>query len=412
MSQDAVAVTPEPSSIPDIPAPAGASGWSSHGRAKTIEEILPEAKEFSPQGQNAIKSINMGLAEPSCTQIDGYGPSKFSAQVSGTNQLIDGIGFADHAEYLRWIKQLVDNSGAVVTWEQIERDGMGVLELPGGERFCVFLPPISRGYPTFSLRKHTAVSWNLDDFVARGTIDQRMMRFLQICVASHVNILFVGQMGSGKTSLLRSLAQTSVGDDEKIAVVEQVPELSIQKPLATEYLFQPTVEGYGLGEILDFNLYNGLSRLIVGEVHLEGITKMLETMIMTEGSMSTYHAYSTEQAGERMKLALQIENSNVSGATAAAFIRQAVELVVVLEKVGDDRKVMQISEVDWRSSGGHDQLAGKDLFAYESSSQRFKGVGRLDENGRLKKKFEKYGLTVDPSWFVEPEDLDVLRRGG
>ena len=175
--------------------------------------------------------------------------------------------------------------------------------------------------------------------------------FSRAAVAAHVNILIVGQIGSGKTTLLRALA-SGFGDDEKIAVVEQVPELNIRKPFADEYIYQPTVEGLDLAAVLDDQLYNGVDRLVVGEVHLQGITKMLEVMIVTEGSMSTYHAFSTEQAGERMKLALQLENSNVSATTALAFIRQAIELIVVLERVDGQRRVTQITELDWRSSGG------------------------------------------------------------
>src|SRR5262249_53582579 len=148
-------------------------------------------------------------------------------------------------------------------------------------------------------------------------------------------------------------------------VVEQVPELAISKPLLTSYVYQPGVEGMGLADVLDDQLYNGIDRLIVGEVHLAGITKMLETMIVAEGSMSTYHAFSTEQAGERMKLALQIENQNVTSHTALSFIKQAIELVVVLERVDGKRRCTQITELDWRSTGGKDVLGGRDLFVYD-----------------------------------------------
>lgn len=399
----------QPLGVPQMVRPAGASEWSS-GQPKSLDEILPDASspEYSAPSQAAIKAINEGLSNPKCTQLDGYGPSKFSAQFEGSNHLISGVAFANEEEYVRWLKELVDNSGAVTTWDKISEDGMGVLELAGGERLCIFLPPLARRSPTFSLRKHTAVQWTPEHFTELGTLDERMLHFLQRCVAAHVNILFVGQMGSGKTSLMRSLVQSSVGDEEKIAIVEQVPELSINKPLVTEYIYQPTVEGYGLSEVLDFNLYNGLSRLIVGEVHMEGLTKMLETMILTEGSMSTYHAFSTEQAGERMKVAMQLEHGNITDVTASSYIRQAIELVVVQEKIGDARRVTQISEIDWRTSAGSSQLSGADLFVYNGREDRFMAVSRPDENGRIVAKLAKYGIKVPDHWFHEPEDLKAF----
>jgi type IV secretion system protein VirB11 len=237
-----------------------------------------------------------------------------------------------------------------------------------------------------------------------------MLNFLQTAVAAHANILFVGAMGTGKTSLLRSLAQSAIADNEKIAVIEQVPELAIDKPLVTEFIYQPKVEGLTLHDVLDYNLYNGLSRLIVGEVHLDGLTKMLETMIMTEGSMSTYHAYSTDQAGERMKMGLQLENANVSGLTAAAFIRQAIELVVVLEKIDGQRRVTQITEVDWRTSAGAEKLGGADLFVFQRETGQFRAVSQPDSRGRIARKAEKYGLPLPQNWFIEQADIERFQR--
>jgi pilus assembly protein CpaF len=369
---------------------------------------VPEVNSYSAQGQAAVKALQEGLLDPACTQLDGYGPGRFSAQVRGDNLLIEGIAFATLEEYTAWLKALVENSSSVITWDKIEEDRMGVLDMADGSRLAIFLPPVARFFPTFSIRKHTAARWEADELVSRGTLDSRMLLFLQACVAAHVNMLFVGAMGSGKSTLLRALL-SGAGDNERIAIVEQVPELGIDKPLVNEYIYQPTVEGMGLGEVLDFNLYNGLDRLVVGEVHLDGITKMLETMILTEGSMSTYHAYSAEQAGERMKLALQMETSNITAQTAISFVRQAVELIVVLEKLDNERKVTQITEVDWRTSSGRETLSGGDIFTYEKDRKIFK-AHNSPHLGRIEGKMRKYGVLANSDWFIEREDINRFRR--
>ena len=171
-------------------------------------------------------------------------------------------------------------------------------------------------------------------------------------------------------------------------------------------------EGFGLADVLDYALYDGLDRLIVGEVHLDGITKMLETMITTDGSMSTYHAFSTDQAGERMKLGLQIETPGASAETAASFVRQAVELVVVSEKIGANRRVTQITEIDWRASSGADRLSGSDLFTYNREKGTHQGGGRSpDPQGRIIRKGEKYGVEFPHNWFVDSEELKNFRLG-
>lgn len=386
---------------PQMPAPPGAQMWNSGERS--LRDVLPDQNEFeNTKTMRAIEAINMGVLHDSCTQLDGYGPEKLSAQVDGELRMMNAA-FGSNEDYENWVKKIVDEAGAITTWADIEEHRMGVLDLPGGERFAVFLPSPGRQYLTFSLRKHGAKSWPTQSFVELGTLNQPMMDFLRTCVAAHVNILFVGAMGSGKTTLLRALAQDAISDDEKIAVVEQVPELSINKPLVVEYVYQPKIPAINLHEVLDYNLYNGLSRLIVGEVHMEGLTKMLETMIITEGSMSTYHAYSTEQAGERMKLAIQTEHTNLTAETAAGYIRQAVDLVVVLEKLEGVRRVTQITEIDWRASGGADKLSGADLFMYDQQTGKFRGMNLPDKKGDVVKKCQKYNLNLPQQWFIESQ---------
>jgi Flp pilus assembly CpaF family ATPase len=410
---DSDAIQPEdviPEGIPEQMLPAGAEEWKSGGQ--TLEDILPQPSEdFSESTNSAIEAINQGLLHESCTQLDGYGPDMLSAQVDGENMLVKDAKFPDYQSYELWIKELVNASNSTTTWNDIETDRMGVLELPGGERLCVFLDVPSRGTITFSLRKHNSGAWAAQDFVQLGTLNAKMMDFLQIMVAAHANILFVGPMGAGKTSLLRSLAQYAISDSEKIAVVEQVPELNIQKPFMCQYIYQPTKEGLGLTEILDFNLYNGLQRLIVGEIHIEGLSKMLETMIVTEGSMSTYHAYSVDEAVARMQTAMQIEHTNLTSETAAKYMRQALELIVVIEKINDKRVVTQIAEVDWRASSGDDSFQTHDLFTFDPTTGRHQAEGEpLDDNGRLVKKLAKYNLEVDRSWFFEGTHMDEMRN--
>lgn len=400
MSEEEIPPAPSPKDF----RPQGSEKWGS-AHESSSEPAQDEEYQFSEQSKQMIAAIEEGMAAEDCNQIDGYGPGQVSAQLKGSNRLLEGLSFSSLEDYIAWLKKTVDEAGDVTTWRKIENERMGVLTLPGGGRFTIYLPPVARPYPTFSLRKHTAAHWPAEDFVSKGTLNATMLNFLRSAVAARVNILFVGQMSSGKTTLLRSLAD-GFGDNERISVVEQVPEIALDKPLALQRVYQPTVEGLTLTDVLEYALYDGLDRLVVGEVHLEGITKMLETMIMTEGSMSTYHAFSTEQAGERMKLGLQIETANVAAETAVSFIRQAIELVVVLEKIGSTRRVTQITEIDWRSSGGNDRLSGADLFVFDRQAGKHRALGRgPDPQGRIANKGEKYGIDFPHNWFVDPDQL-------
>lgn len=388
----------------------GDGSWTNTNKDTFINKDQLKDQEWSDQTKRAIEMIAAGLEDENCSQIDAYGPGLFSAQYKGKQTLLEGVAFASEAEYFAWVKSLVDDANRLVDWETIEKNSQGTLALPGGQRLQIFLPPITKTL-VFSLRKHTAAEWDINKFVDLEMLDPRMLSFLQAAVASKINTLFVGPMGSGKSSLMRSLINSSVGEDEKLAVLESIPELNLNKPLAVPMLYQESVDQMKLDKIIDSNLYFGLSRLIVGEIHIDGLGKMLESMILTEGSMSTYHAFSAEMAAERMKVALQMEYGNLSESVAASYIRNAVELVVVVQNIEGKRRVVQITEIDWRKSSGSDVLGGRDLFVYDRVNKKFRANSRLDENGRIKQKVANTELKELPdTWFVESEDLQKYLR--
>lgn len=391
----------------NFPTPQGADNWTSGDGTPAPSPSEPFS--YSEQSQQLISAINQGMLDERVTQIDGNGPDVIFAQIEGVNRALQGLSFSSLDEYMHWLQDLTAQADSAITWQQIEEDRMGVFRLPQGARVCIFLPPASE-QPTFAIRKHTASVMAPEDFVASGTVSKAVLEFLQAATAARANTLFVGQMGSGKTTLLRALAQ-GFGAHEKIGVVEQIPELSIDKPFAAHYQFLPTVEGLTLEDLLDFQLYNSLDRLIVGEVHGRGITQMIDVFMATEGSMSTFHAFTTEQAAERMMTLLTRENPSMTKEVAASMMRQAVELVVVLEKVDGIRRVTQVTEIDWRSTSGKGSLGGRDLFVFDRERGIHVPVGRPDEYGRLSiKARDKYQVPFNDAWFVDPDRLREHQR--
>lgn len=399
----------EAAAMPDsVRRQTSGTGWVS-AEGKTIG---PEGEEieWSPQGRLVVAALEEALNTPQCTEIHAYGPDRFSAKVSGQNALLHGLRFDNNEEYLRFVQMLIEESGGELAWRELRTSGQGVLQMRDGSRLMVILPPAVE-WAQISIRKHTAKSWDPQLFVANQTMSQPMLDFLQAAVSARANILIVGEAGSGKTTLLRALTN-SMGDNERIAVVETVPELMLTKPLTMAVGYREEIEGQGLVDRLEVLLYGSIDRLIVGEVHFRGITKMLEVMTLCEGSLSTYHARSAEQAGERMRVALQMENPSLQQDAAASLLKETLHLVVVLEAIGGQHRVSQIMEVDWRSSGGSTQLTGNNLFVYDRKKQRHKGVNPPDERGPLMRNArEKYGIQILREWFQDPEELAALSRG-
>lgn len=80
-----------------------------------------------------------------------------------------------------------------------------------------------------AIRKFTSRSFTIDDLIQRGTISHSLAEFLGEQIFNGKTLLISGGTGTGKTTLLRILADF-IPDYERIVVIEDTPELHIRKP--------------------------------------------------------------------------------------------------------------------------------------------------------------------------------------
>ena len=102
-------------------------------------------------------------------------------------------------------------------------------QLPDGSRLAAWIPPIVRPSPALAIRKFTSRRFTIDDLIARGTLTRALADFLGEQIACGKTLLISGGTGTGKTTLLRILADF-IPDHERIVVIEDTPELHIRKP--------------------------------------------------------------------------------------------------------------------------------------------------------------------------------------
>ncbi len=102
-------------------------------------------------------------------------------------------------------------------------------QLPDGSRLAAVIPPVVRPDPALVIRKFTSRRYTVEDLIARGTLTRPLADFLAEQIRSGKTLLISGGTGTGKTTLLRILADF-IPEQERLVVIEDTSELHIQKP--------------------------------------------------------------------------------------------------------------------------------------------------------------------------------------
>src|ERR1035441_7182297 len=97
--------------------------------------------------------------------------------------------------------------------------------LPDGSRLAAVIPPVVRLTPALIIRKFTSRHYTVDDLIARGTLTRSLADFLAGQIRNGKTLLISGGTGTGKTTLLRILADF-IPEQERLVVIEDTSRRS------------------------------------------------------------------------------------------------------------------------------------------------------------------------------------------
>jgi Flp pilus assembly CpaF family ATPase len=166
-------------------------------------------------------------------------------------------------------------------------------------------------HPCMSIRRHRMLEATMDDLVATGTMDRGVREFLRAVVRAPMNVVIVGGMDSGKSTLERAM----IGDadpDERILTIENERELYLHlltdrhRDVVSMEARTGNSEGAGavtVRRLIDDALRFNARRILVGEVRGDELISMLVAMNSgRRGSICTMHADSAEEVFPRMQI--------------------------------------------------------------------------------------------------------------
>jgi pilus assembly protein CpaF len=188
--------------------------------------------------------------------------------------------------------------------------------------------------PAIAIRKFTSRNYTVDDLIARGTLTQPIADLLAEQIRSGKTLLISGGTGTGKTTLLRILAN-SIPENERILVIEDTPELQIRKPNIVAAGCQTSTfkTNVSFDDLLKDTLRFRPDRIILGEVRgIEARTLLDSFNTGHAGSLATIHANSAEKALRRFANLVMRSHAQTTFSDTEAEIGEAVDFVVHVER--------------------------------------------------------------------------------
>ncbi len=96
-------------------------------------------------------------------------------------------------------------------------------------RISIIHPNVSQGGVAISIRKTPPVCrLEKEEMIRSGYTNTEVLEFLEYCVKGHMNMVFCGLPGSGKTELLKYLTRL-INAEEKVITIEDNLEIHFSK---------------------------------------------------------------------------------------------------------------------------------------------------------------------------------------
>ncbi len=221
-------------------------------------------------------------------------------------------------------------------------------QLPDGSRLAAVIPPVVRPAPAMVIRKFSSRKYTINDLIARGTLTPELAVYLSRQIEEGKTILISGGTGTGKTTLLNILAQ-SIPSQERIVIIEDTAELSIQKPniLAVECQTDTYKNPVSFDDLLKSALRWRPDRIILGEVRgIEARTLLDSFNTGHSGSLATIHANSAAKALRRFANLAMRSHQQATIEDIEAEIGEAVHFVIHIERQPGRRSIREVIAVN------------------------------------------------------------------
>jgi pilus assembly protein CpaF len=356
-------------------------------RKSLTHKILDEILGFGPI-QNLIE-------DPDVTEIMVSRWDKIYVERGGRLALEPSIMFDSDEQLRDVIAKIVQPIGRKID----ESVPLVDARLPDGSRVNATVPPISPDGCTLTIRKFSKKKLTGEDYLKFGSLDEKVLEFLRLCVEGRINIIVSGGTGSGKTTLLNMLSNF-IPPWESIVTVEDSCELQLyQDNVRRLEARPPNAEGKGeitIRDLVKNTLRMRPDRIVVGEIRDGCVVDMFRAMSSGhDGSLTTIHANNPRDLMDAtLPILFGMSDMKFTERAQKQQIVSAVDLIVQIARMRDgSRKLVNVTEVVGLGAEGASKLKIKnveDEKIYLQDIFRYRQTG-FNADGKLQGYFECTG---------------------
>lgn len=361
----------------------------------TDEELLIRELTDEAVGLGPLEDL---LADDSVSEIMVVDPATIYIERGG-KMVLSSSQFTDNESLRSTLERIVMPLGRRID----ESAPMLDARLPDGSRVNAIIPPLATRGPCITIRKFSKKPLGMSNLLEFKSISERMSLFLERSVRARKNIVVAGGTGSGKTTLLNILS-SSCSTSDRIVTIEDSAELQLQQDHVVTLEARPAnMEGKGAVSIRDL-VKNAMrmrpDRIIVGECRGgEALDMLLAMNTGHDGSMTTTHANSPQEALRRLESLALMSGVELPAQAIREQIAYAVDLLVHQTRFSDgSRRVTSITEVVGLDDG---QIETREIFGYRRRATS--AVGQVAG--------EFYATGYLPSYLTEFLSMGIIKDG-